>query len=103
MVHEITAANFDTLVLQNEKPVLVDFWASWCGPCKMMGPVVDNLADEMADKLVVGKINVDEQPALAQKFGVMSIPTLALFQNGKLQKTALGFMPKQKLLEALGL
>ena len=103
MVHEITAANFDTLVLQNEKPVLVDFWASWCGPCKMMGPVVDNLADEMADKLVVGKINVDEQPALAQKFGVMSIPTLALFQNGKLQKTALGFMPKQKLLEVLGL
>ena len=103
MVHEITAANFDTLVLQNEKPVLVDFWASWCGPCKMMGPVVDNLADEMADKLVVGKINVDEQPDLAQKFGVMSIPTLALFQNGKLQKTALGFMPKQKLLEALGL
>lgn len=103
MVHEITAANFDTLVLQNEKPVLVDFWASWCGPCKMMSPVVDNLADEMADKLVVGKINVDEQPALAQKFGVMSIPTLALFQNGKLQKTALGFMPKQKLLEALGL
>lgn len=103
MVHEITAANFDELVLHNTKPVLVDFWATWCGPCKMMGPVVDTVAEELADRLVVGKINVDEQPALAQKFGVMSIPTLALFRDGRLEKTTLGFMPKQKLMESLGL
>ena len=103
MVHEITAANFDELVVNSTKPVLVDFWASWCGPCKMMGPVVDTIAEEQADKLVVGKINVDEQPALAQRFGVMSIPTILLFKDGKQAASSLGFMAKEKLLAALGL
>lgn len=103
MVHEITAANFDELVVHSSKPVMVDFWASWCGPCKMMSPIVDTVAEEKADALVVGKINVDEQPELAQKFGVMSIPTIMLFKDGKVAKSSLGFVPKQSLLEALGL
>lgn len=103
MVHEITAANFDELVVNSSKPVLVDFWASWCGPCKMMSPVVDAIAEEKADHLVVGKINVDEQPALAQRFGVMSIPTILLFKDGKQVASSLGFMAKEKLLAALGL
>ena len=103
MVHEITAANFEQLVLKSEKPVLLDFWAVWCGPCKMMGPVVDSLAEEMEGKLVVGKINVDAEPALARRFGVMSIPTLALFEGGQLKKTALGYMPKEKLIRTMGL
>lgn len=103
MVHEITTANFDELVLNNTKPVMVDFWASWCGPCKMMGPVVDSLADDLADQIVVGKINVDEQPALAQKYGVMSIPTISLFENGKVKNSSLGFVSKEKLRAALGI
>lgn len=103
MVHEITATNFEELVLKSTKPVVVDFWASWCGPCKMMSPVVDTIAEEQKDKLVVGKINVDEQQALAQRFGVMSIPTILLFKDGKQVASSLGFMSKEKLLAALGL
>lgn len=103
MVHEITTANFEQLVVNSTKPVMVDFWASWCGPCKMMSPVVDTVAEEKADTLVVGKVNVDEQPELAQKFGVMSIPTIILFKDGQAVKSSLGFVPKQNLLQALGL
>lgn len=103
MAIEITKENFEQIVLNSDKPVLVDFWASWCGPCKMMSPVIDQLADELAGRVVVGKINVDEQQELAVQYGVMSIPTVVLFRGGKEDKRSVGFVPKAKLLAGMGL
>ncbi len=99
MTIEITKENFEEVVLKNELPVLVDFWATWCGPCKMIGPLVEELSEEMAGKVVVGKLNVDKQPELAMKYQVMSIPTLLLFKNGEVAEKRVGFMPKEKLVE----
>jgi len=99
MTIEITKENFEEVVLKNELPVLVDFWATWCGPCKMIGPLVEELSEEMAGKVVVGKLNVDKQPELAMKYQVMSIPTLLLFKNGEIAEKRVGFMPKEKLVE----
>ena len=82
MTVEITKDNFEEVVLKNDLPVLVDFWATWCGPCKMIGPIVEELSEELAGKAVFGKLNVDNQPELAMQFQVMSIPTLLLFKNG---------------------
>ncbi len=90
-VVKITADNFEEEVINSKIPVLIDFWATWCGPCQMQGPVVDEVADEFAGKLKVGKINVDEEGSLAQKYSVMSIPTLILFQNGEVIKKEMGF------------
>lgn len=87
----ITVENFEEEVINSKMPVLVDFWAVWCGPCQMQGPVVDQAAEEFAGKLKVGKLNVDEQGELAQKYGVMSIPTLILFKDGEAVKKEVGF------------
>ena len=97
----ITKENFAQEVLQSEKPVLLDFWASWCGPCRMLSPIVDEVAEERSD-VKVGKVNVDEQPELAGEFGVMSIPTLLVVRGGKLVNQAVGARPKAGVLALLG-
>ncbi|WP_217914242.1 thioredoxin [Miltoncostaea marina] len=102
-VVEITADNFQGTVLENEKPVLVDFWAEWCGPCRMIAPVVEQIAKERADSLVVGKLDVDAHGAIAQRYNVQGIPFIGLFENGRLARHAVGAMPKAQLERALGL
>lgn len=96
----ITKENFAQEVLQSEKPVLLDFWASWCGPCRMLSPIVDEVAEERGD-VKVGKVNVDEQPELASRFGVVSIPTLVVMKNGKIVDQAIGARPKNAILGML--
>ncbi len=96
----LTAENFDEEVLLSSLPVLVDFWASWCGPCRMLAPVVEEFAEEHEGEVKVGKVNVDEQPELAARYGIASIPTLLVFKNGALVNTAVGYRPKAQL-EAL--
>lgn len=99
-VVEITDSNIDE-VINTEKPVLVDFWAEWCGPCKMIGPVVEELADEYGDKAVIGKVDVDNNPNVSAKFGIRSIPTLLFFKNGEVVDKQIGAAPKSTLSEKL--
>ena len=100
-VKTITKDNFQEVVNNATVPVLIDFWASWCGPCRMLSPVVDEIAEEMADSVIVGKVNMDEESELAAKFKVMSIPTLLVFKGGKLTATSVGVKPKQEILAML--
>ncbi|MBQ3639968.1 MAG: thioredoxin [Clostridia bacterium] len=100
---KITAANFESEVIGSDIPVLVDFWATWCGPCRMLGPVIAEIAEEQEGKIKVGKVNVDEEGALASKFGIMSIPTVLVFKNGEVTATSIGYKPKEDILAMLGL
>jgi thioredoxin 1 len=95
MAKKITGENFDSVVANSTQPVLVDFWAEWCGPCRQLGPSIEELATEYEGKAVVGKINIDEEVQLAQKYGVRSIPTVALFKNGQVVDTFVGLRPKR--------
>ena len=101
MANAITSADFDSVLASSDKPVLVDFWASWCGPCRALGPVVEQVGDEMVDRLTVYKCNVDEEGDLAQRFQIVSIPTLILFKDGKPVHTMVGNMPKADLVKEL--
>lgn len=100
-VLKITQDNFEKEVLKADKPVLLDFWAPWCGPCRMVGPVVEDVASETAGSAIVGKINVDEEPGLAQSFRVMSIPTLVVMKDGKVVNSQVGAKSKQAILDML--
>src|SRR6266550_8387152 len=102
MADKVTEQSFDANVLQSDQAVLVDFWAEWCGPCHAIAPVLDQIAAERSDLKVV-KLNIDEEPAVAQRYGVMSIPTLILFKGGEPAAAAVGAMPKSMLEEKLGL
>ncbi len=97
----LTKDNFESEVLKSDQPVLVDFWATWCGPCKMVSPIVDEIADEYSD-IKVGKVNVDDEQELASQYGVMSIPTLLLVKDGEVADTSVGAVPKEQLLKFIG-
>ena len=101
MAMEFTDQNFDQEVIKSDKPTLVDFWAPWCGPCQMMGPIVSELAKELEGKAKIGKLNVDENPVTAQNFTVMSIPTVMIFKDGKMVQKFVGVQAKEVLKEAL--
>jgi len=96
----LTSANFEEITNQNEKPVLIDFWASWCGPCRMLGPIIDEIANEN-NSIIVGKVNVDEEPELASRFGIMSIPTIVVMKDGKIANQTMGVQPKASILSLL--
>ena len=98
---KLTRDNFETEALNSTLPVLIDFYAEWCGPCRMLGPVIDEIAEE-ATNFKVGKVNIDEQPELATKYQVMSVPTLVVIKNGEVANRATGVTPKQKILDMLG-
>ena len=97
----VTTANFEDVVLKSSTPVLVDFWAEWCGPCRAVGPILDQIADEHGDKIKIVKLNIDEESAIAIKYGITSIPTLNVFVNGEVVKTIIGAKPKPALLKEL--
>ena len=101
MALEFTDANFDELVLKSDKPVLVDFWAEWCGPCRMVGPIVEELAKDYEGKAVIGKVNVDENSEISGKFGIRNIPTLLVFKNGEIVDKQVGVAAKTALASKL--
>ena len=101
MALEITDANFEELVLKADKPVMVDFWAEWCGPCRMIGPIVEEMSGEYEGKAVIGKVNVDENPEISMKFGIRNIPTILFVKNGEIADKSVGAVPKGQLTENL--
>ena len=101
MIPVVTSADFDTKVLQADKPVLVDFFATWCGPCKRLAPVIDELSDELAGKVDVCKVDIDQSPDIAARYKVSSVPTIMLFEGGALKNKTVGAVPKQQLLQML--
>ncbi len=101
MALEITDANFEELVLKSDKPVILDFWAVWCGPCRMVGPIVDEIHNEYEGKAVVGKVDVDKSPGVAGQFGIRNIPTILFFKNGEIVDKQVGAVPKQTLVNKL--
>lgn len=100
-VLQITGENFEEEVMKSEKAVIVDFYADWCGPCKMMSPIIDGIAEELGDSIKVGKVNTDENLDLAQRFNIMSIPTIMIFKNGNLEKTFVGVTSKSEILDSV--
>lgn len=100
-VTTLNSDNFDSFVKNSTKPILIDFWASWCGPCRMLSPVVDQIAEENSEKYSVAKVNIDDEPDLATQFKVMSIPTLVVIKNGKVTNMAVGVKPKETILKML--
>ena len=101
MVNIFNEENFENEVINSEKTTIVDFYADWCGPCKMMSPVIDKIAEENAENIKVGKVNVDENQELAMKYNVMSIPTILVFKNGNIAKSFIGVTPKQEIEESI--
>ena len=101
MALELTDQNFDEVVLQSEKPVIVDFWAEWCGPCRMVGPIVEEIGKEYEEKAIVGKLDVDSNPVVTQKFGIRNIPTVLFFKNGEIADKQVGAVPKSNLVNKL--
>jgi thioredoxin 1 len=101
MALELTTQNFDEKVIKSDKPVLVDFWAEWCGPCRMIAPTIESIATEYADKLVVGKVNVDNEPVISQKYGIRNIPTMLVFKGGVVVDKLVGALPKPALVSKL--
>lgn len=102
MAKVISSSEFQSEVLESDVPVLVDFFATWCGPCKMVASILDEVAEEVAGKAKVYKVDVDQSPDLAQRYSVMSVPTMIVFENGQIKKTSMGAQPKQGLLALLG-
>jgi thioredoxin 1 len=103
MAHAVTEQTFEAEVIKSEKPVIVDFWAEWCGPCRAVAPVLDRIAEERAGELTIVKVNIDEEPGLAQRYGVQSIPMMILFRDGEPTKATVGAQPKGALEKSLGL
>lgn len=101
MALEITDSNFDEIVISSDKPVIVDFWAEWCGPCRMVGPIINEIGKEYEGKAVVGKVDVDKNNGTAAKFGIRSIPTILFFKNGQVADKQVGAVPKQVIIKKL--